>query len=59
VDGQPAKILILVVSPKKTSGPPIQFLSAVGSLLTDQARRERLMAARTEAEVRAFFSERA
>lgn len=57
LDGEPSRIFILVVSPKRSSGPHIQFLSAVGCLLTDQERREKLLAAKSEAEIRAFFAE--
>ncbi len=47
MDGEPSKIFILVVSPKKTSGPHIQFLAAISALLKDDKLRERLLSCQT------------
>jgi hypothetical protein len=33
----------MTVSPKKTSGPHIQFLAAVGAVLNDPVRREQII----------------
>jgi mannitol/fructose-specific phosphotransferase system IIA component (Ntr-type) len=33
IDGQKSRLFILAVSPKKVSGPHIQFLAAIGALL--------------------------
>ena len=51
IDGEPAKLFILIVSPKKTSGPHIQFLAAVGAVLKSAAVREKLIQAQSPAEV--------
>ncbi len=59
LDGELSRIFILVVSPKKTSGPHIQLLSAVGALLSDAAKRERLLACKGESEIRKFLWEKA
>jgi mannitol/fructose-specific phosphotransferase system IIA component (Ntr-type) len=40
MDGQPSRLFILVVSPKKTTGPHVQFLAAIGAVLKDEALRE-------------------
>jgi Kef-type K+ transport system membrane component KefB/mannitol/fructose-specific phosphotransferase system IIA component (Ntr-type) len=40
MDGEPSRLFILVVSPKKAGGPHVQFLAAVGSVLKDEALRE-------------------
>jgi Kef-type K+ transport system membrane component KefB/mannitol/fructose-specific phosphotransferase system IIA component (Ntr-type) len=40
VDGEKSRLFILVVSPKKVSGPHIQFLAAIGGVLKDSAIRE-------------------
>jgi Kef-type K+ transport system membrane component KefB/mannitol/fructose-specific phosphotransferase system IIA component (Ntr-type) len=52
LDGEPSRIFILVVSPKKTSGPHIQLLASVSSLLLDDARRLRILNAGSEDEIR-------
>jgi Kef-type K+ transport system membrane component KefB/mannitol/fructose-specific phosphotransferase system IIA component (Ntr-type) len=43
MDGEKSRLFIMVVSPKKTSGPHIQFLAAVGAVLNDPARREQVI----------------
>jgi fructose-specific phosphotransferase system IIA component len=43
VDGEPARLFILVVSPKRTSSPHIQFLAAIGAVLKDDAVREQVI----------------
>jgi Kef-type K+ transport system membrane component KefB/mannitol/fructose-specific phosphotransferase system IIA component (Ntr-type) len=40
MDGEKSRLFILVVSPRKISGPHIQFLSAIGAILKDEAIRE-------------------
>jgi Kef-type K+ transport system membrane component KefB/mannitol/fructose-specific phosphotransferase system IIA component (Ntr-type) len=47
MDGQPSRLFILVVSPKKTSGPHVQFLAAIGAVLKDAAMREAVINAPT------------
>jgi Kef-type K+ transport system membrane component KefB/mannitol/fructose-specific phosphotransferase system IIA component (Ntr-type) len=46
IDGEPSRLFVLTVSPKKGTGPHIQFLAAVGGLLRDEAMRRRLTEAR-------------
>jgi mannitol/fructose-specific phosphotransferase system IIA component (Ntr-type) len=43
IDGEPARLFILEVSPKRTSSPHIQFLSAIGTVLKDDALREQVI----------------
>jgi Kef-type K+ transport system membrane component KefB/mannitol/fructose-specific phosphotransferase system IIA component (Ntr-type) len=47
MDGQPARLFIMVVSPKKSSGPHVQFLAAIGAVLKDEALRKALVSAAT------------
>jgi len=47
MDGQPSRIFILIVSPKKASGLHMQFIAAVGSILRDEALREQVINAET------------
>jgi mannitol/fructose-specific phosphotransferase system IIA component (Ntr-type) len=47
LDGEKSRLFIMVVSPKKTSGPHIQFLAAVGAVLKDGTVREKVIAAAT------------
>ncbi|MCL2276583.1 MAG: cation:proton antiporter [Treponema sp.] len=39
-DGMPARLFILIVSPKKSSGLHVQFLAAIGAILGDDDFRE-------------------
>jgi Kef-type K+ transport system membrane component KefB/mannitol/fructose-specific phosphotransferase system IIA component (Ntr-type) len=43
MDGEKSRLFIMVVSPKKTSGPHIQFLAAIGTVLKDDAIREQVI----------------
>ncbi|MDR1948804.1 MAG: cation:proton antiporter [Spirochaetaceae bacterium] len=43
IDGEKSRLFILVVSPKKTSGPHVQFLAAVGAVLKDDEIREKVI----------------
>ncbi|MDR2758853.1 MAG: cation:proton antiporter [Spirochaetaceae bacterium] len=45
LDGEKSRLFILVISPKKTTGPHIQFLAAVGSVLKDETLREQVIGA--------------
>ncbi|MDR1308052.1 MAG: cation:proton antiporter [Treponema sp.] len=47
LDGKPARLFIMIISPKKTTGPHIQFLAAISAVLKDEATRERVIAAET------------
>jgi Kef-type K+ transport system membrane component KefB/mannitol/fructose-specific phosphotransferase system IIA component (Ntr-type) len=50
MDGQPSRLFILVVSPKKTSGPHVQFLAAIGAVLKNETLREAVINAATTEE---------
>ena len=43
MDGEKSRLFILVASPKKISGPHIQFLATISSILTDDSRREAII----------------
>jgi fructose-specific phosphotransferase system IIA component len=43
MDGEKSRLFIMVVSPKKVSGPHIQFLAAVGTVLNDETVREQVI----------------
>ncbi|OHE64109.1 MAG: sodium:proton exchanger [Treponema sp. GWC1_61_84] len=51
LDGEPSKLFIMVLSPKKASGPHIQFLAAIGSVLKDEGTRALVLEAETRDEV--------
>jgi fructose-specific phosphotransferase system IIA component len=55
LDGEKSRLFVLTVSPKKTSGPHIQFLAAVAALLKDEEIREQMMNARSRDEVMFLF----
>jgi mannitol/fructose-specific phosphotransferase system IIA component (Ntr-type) len=43
MDNERSRLFIMVVSPKKVSGPHIQFLAAIGAVLKDDAVREQVI----------------
>jgi mannitol/fructose-specific phosphotransferase system IIA component (Ntr-type) len=45
LDGEPSYLFVLLVSPKKVSGPHIQFLATVGAILKDADTREKIIRA--------------
>ncbi len=47
LDGEATRVVILVVSPKRVSGPHMQFLAAIGGILKDEDIVARLMEAKT------------
>jgi Kef-type K+ transport system membrane component KefB/mannitol/fructose-specific phosphotransferase system IIA component (Ntr-type) len=51
IDGQPSRLFILEVSPKKASGLHVQFLAAVGAMFGNQALRETVINAATPNEI--------
>jgi mannitol/fructose-specific phosphotransferase system IIA component (Ntr-type) len=51
IDGEPSRLFILIISPKKTSGPHVQFLAAVGAVLKDESTREKIIGTQTYPEV--------
>jgi mannitol/fructose-specific phosphotransferase system IIA component (Ntr-type) len=50
MDGEPSRLFILIVSPKKTSELHVQLLAAVGAILGDEALREAVINAKTPEE---------
>ncbi|MDR1047740.1 MAG: cation:proton antiporter [Treponema sp.] len=55
IDGEKSKIFIMVLSPRMSSGPHVQFLANVSSILKDEEIREKLVAADTRDEVVLLF----
>ncbi len=51
LDGSPCTIFIMTISPTQRTGPHIQFLAEVSRLISQPAERDKLLAARTHAEV--------
>jgi PTS system nitrogen regulatory IIA component len=51
LDGEPAKIILLTVSPASRTGPHIQFLADVSRVLHHDSVRQRVLAATHEDEV--------
>jgi Kef-type K+ transport system membrane component KefB/mannitol/fructose-specific phosphotransferase system IIA component (Ntr-type) len=52
LDGLPAKVIVLIVSPLSNPGPHIQFLSAIGSVLNDHHTMLNLLDCKTTKGVR-------
>jgi len=50
IDGKPSKIIILTLSPKKTSAPHMQFMSMVSQALNEKGRKA-LLACKTPEEM--------
>jgi fructose-specific phosphotransferase system IIA component len=51
IDGEPARLFIMVASPKRSSSPHIQFLAAIGAVLKDDTVREQVINAGSPDEV--------
>ena len=51
LDGEPARIILLTVSPASRTGPHIQFLADVSRVLHHESVRQRVLAATHEDEV--------
>ncbi|MDR1398589.1 MAG: cation:proton antiporter [Treponema sp.] len=51
LDGEPSRLFIMVVAPRKTSGPHVQFLASISAILRVQATRQELLKAATAEEV--------
>lgn len=51
LDGKPAKLIFLVLSPRDTSGPHIQALAIIARTLKDRQIRERILKAESPEEV--------
>ena len=54
-DGTKSRIFIMVISPKRISGPHIQFMSLISAILRDEKIREDLAGAATPAEAAAIL----
>lgn len=50
-DGEKSRLFIMVVSPKKISGPHIRFLAAIGAVLRDDTVCQAVFKARSKGEV--------
>jgi mannitol/fructose-specific phosphotransferase system IIA component (Ntr-type) len=48
LDGEKSRLFILVVSPKKTSGPHIRFLAAIGAVLDNEELRREVINVRSK-----------
>lgn len=57
LDKLPSKIFIMVVSPKKLSGPHLQFLAAIGSLLKDSEIAGKMINAKNPEEIEKLIQE--
>jgi Kef-type K+ transport system membrane component KefB/mannitol/fructose-specific phosphotransferase system IIA component (Ntr-type) len=51
LDGERSRLFILVVAPRKTSGPHVQFLAAISAVLRVETTRQELFKATTAEEV--------
>ncbi|MDR2052126.1 MAG: cation:proton antiporter [Treponema sp.] len=43
LDGEKSRLFIMVISPRKISGPHVQFLAAIGTVLKDDITREEVI----------------
>ncbi|AKJ63628.1 PTS sugar transporter subunit IIA [Kiritimatiella glycovorans] len=51
LDGRPARIIIMTLSPADRTGPHIQFIAEVGRLLSREEVREAILSARSREEI--------
>ncbi|GAB4364902.1 MAG: PTS sugar transporter subunit IIA [Spirochaetales bacterium] len=58
LDGKPCRIFIMTVSPSHRTGPHIQFLSEISSLLRSESKRNRLLEAKDAKTILQVLSER-
>ena len=58
IDGKASRLFILVASPKKISGPHVQFLAAIGAVLEDSGIRQRVIDAASPQEAAALLQEK-
>jgi mannitol/fructose-specific phosphotransferase system IIA component (Ntr-type) len=58
LDGKPTHLVFLVLSPRNVTGPHVQLLSAIASLLRDADYREALIQAGSEPAMRKLLWER-
>lgn len=57
LDKEPTKLFILVASPKKDSGPHVQFLAAISGILKNEEMTKKIIAAKTANEVAALLNQ--
>lgn len=55
IDGELSRLFIMIVSPKKISGPHIQFLAAISAILKDESVREMVINADSKDDVVSFL----
>jgi fructose-specific phosphotransferase system IIA component len=55
LDGEPSKIFVLILSPRSSDSPHIQFLANVSALLNSEEMRSKLLGCTTQEEVYKFF----
>ncbi|MDR1565873.1 MAG: fructose PTS transporter subunit IIA [Treponema sp.] len=55
IDGNPSTLFIMVLSPRKTAGPHLQFLSAVSTVLNNKDVRDELLKALSKERVVALL----
>ncbi|MFP4643284.1 MAG: PTS sugar transporter subunit IIA [Spirochaetales bacterium] len=51
LDRKPARIFIMTLSPKGSTGPHIRFLAEVSQLLKDEKKRKQVLAARSASDL--------
>ncbi len=56
LDNEPTRLFIMVVSPKKVSGPHLQFLAAIGSILKDKELYDQILSKHTPEEIEVFMN---
>jgi mannitol/fructose-specific phosphotransferase system IIA component (Ntr-type) len=56
MDGEKSRLFIMTVSPRKTSGPHIQFLAAASAVLKDETVREEVINADSKEQVLALLT---
>jgi mannitol/fructose-specific phosphotransferase system IIA component (Ntr-type) len=55
LDGEPSRIFIMTLSPENRTGPHVQFLAQVSSILKSQAARDELLQSATSRSVLKLF----
>ncbi|HIE11255.1 MAG TPA: PTS sugar transporter subunit IIA [Kiritimatiellae bacterium] len=59
MDGRPARIFVLILSPQTMAGPHVEFLAEISRLLTRAEVREGLLAAESAEEILRLFDQAA
>ena len=58
LDGQPARIFVMTISPASHTGPHLQFLAEISGLLNRPELREQILQSASEAELLSLFLDR-